>query len=77
VIEQAAIAGALNPEVLADRANAEAAAAYVARRLDILSDETERGWIGAIATDGGLMFSRELRGVKESWHIDNKLISFS
>ncbi len=75
VIEQAAIAGALNPEVLADRANAEAAAAYVARRLDILSDETERGWIGAIATDGGLMFSRELRGVKESWHIDNKLIS--
>jgi DNA gyrase subunit B len=75
VIEQAAIAGALNPEVLSDKANAEAAAAYVARRLDILSDETERGWVGAIASDGGLVFSRELRGVKESWHIDNKLIS--
>ncbi|MFT3673743.1 DNA topoisomerase (ATP-hydrolyzing) subunit B [Aestuariivirga sp.] len=75
VIEQAAIAGALNPEVLADKANAEAAAAYVARRLDILSDETERGWSGVIAGDGGLVFSRELRGVKESWHIDNKLIS--
>ncbi len=75
VIEQAAIAGALNPDVLADKANAEAAAAYVARRLDILSDETERGWSGVIAADGGLVFSRELRGVKESWHIDNKLIS--
>ena len=31
VIEQAAIAGALNPEVLADTANAEAAAAYVGK----------------------------------------------
>ncbi|NMD07557.1 MAG: DNA topoisomerase (ATP-hydrolyzing) subunit B [Phyllobacteriaceae bacterium] len=75
VIEQAAIAGALNPEVLADRANAEAAAAYIGKRLDILSDETERGWKGSIASDGGLIFARELRGVMESWHIDHKLIA--
>ena len=57
--------------------NHGAAVAYVARRLDIMSDETERGWKGAIAADGGLVFSRELRGVAESWHIDSKLISSS
>jgi DNA gyrase subunit B len=77
VIEQAAIAGALNPDVLASAANGEAAASYVAKRLDVLSDDTERGWIGSVASDGGLQFTRELRGVKESWHIDNRLISSS
>ena len=35
VIEQAAIAGALNPEVLSNPENATAAAAYIARRLDV------------------------------------------
>jgi DNA gyrase subunit B len=74
VIEQAAIAGALNPEVLSNRENAEGAATYIAKRLDILSDETERGWKGEATDDGGLRFSRELRGVKESWLIDSKLI---
>jgi DNA gyrase subunit B len=74
VIEQAAIAGALNPEVIANTDNAAEAAKYIAKRLDLLSDETERGWNGATASDGGLTFSRELRGVKESWHIDSKLI---
>jgi DNA gyrase subunit B len=75
VIEQAAIAGALNPEVLAQTENAEAAANYIGKRLDILTEDTERGWKGSVASDGGLVFSRELRGVKESWHIDNKLIA--
>ncbi len=77
VIEQAAIAGALNPEVLANRDNAEAAANYIGRRLDALSDETERGWAGLATADGGLQFGRELRGVKESWLIDAKLIGSS
>ncbi len=67
VIEQAAIAGALNPEVLSNLENAAAAAAYIARRLDVISEETERGWIGAPTADGGLTFAREVRGVKESW----------
>jgi DNA gyrase subunit B len=34
VIEQAAIAGALNPKVLKDAKQAQAAAAYIAKRLD-------------------------------------------
>jgi DNA gyrase subunit B len=77
VIEQAAIAGALNPEVLSNPQNAEEAARYIARRLDVISEETERGWVGTPISDGGLTFSREVRGVKESWTIDGRLIASS
>jgi DNA gyrase subunit B len=75
VVEQAAIAGALNPEVLSDPRQAETAAAYIARRLDLLSEETERGWHGEPTPDGGLIFTREVRGVREVRVIDGKLIS--
>ncbi len=77
VIEQSAIAGALNPEVISNTENAAAAAGYIARRLDAISDETERGWHGTADAEGGLTFGREVRGVKESWHIDSKLIGSS
>jgi DNA gyrase subunit B len=75
VVEQAAIAGALSPEVLSDPRQAETAAAYIARRLDLLSEETERGWHGEPTPDGGLIFTREVRGVREVRVIDGKLIS--
>jgi DNA gyrase subunit B len=74
LIEQAAIAGVLNPEVLASAEQASDAAAYIARRLDIIAEETERGWVGEPTSDGGLSFSREVRGVKEAWMLDGKLI---
>ena len=75
VLEQAAIAGALNPDVLADPDKAIEAANYIARRLDLLSDETERGWRGEPSSDGGLSFVRELRGVREVVAIDGILIA--
>ncbi len=75
VIEQGAIAGALDTEVLSDQERAHAAAAYIARRLDLLSDETERGWEGAATPDGGLRFSREVRGVREVYTIDGRVIA--
>jgi DNA gyrase subunit B len=74
LIEQAAIAGVLNPEVLASAAQAQEAAADIARRLDVIAEETERGWIGEPTADGGLSFTREVRGVKENWTLDGKLI---
>jgi len=77
VIEQAAIAGALNPEVLSSPQQTQEAASYIARRLDALSEETERGWQGEPTEDGGLAFSREVRGVKEAYVIDGRLISSS
>ena len=51
------------------------AAAYIARRLDQLSDETERGWHGEPTPDGGLKFWREVRGVREAVAIDGALIA--
>jgi len=73
-VEQAAIAGALNGEIVADRAKAETAAAYIARRLDILADDYERGWAGVAAEDGSLRFVRTVRGVKEVSVIDAALL---
>ena len=73
-VEQAAIAGALNPEIVADRSKAEGAAAYIARRLDILADEFEKGWVGLAEADGGLRFERTVRGVREVTRIDAALL---
>jgi DNA gyrase subunit B len=75
VLEQAAIAGALNPELLADADRAKEAAEYIARRLDQLSEEYERGWHGEPTSDGGLKFWREVRGVREAVAIDGALIA--
>ena len=74
VVEQAAIAGALNADILSDIEKSEAAAAYVARRMDILADEFEKGWTGEVREDGTLVFSRVVRGVKEVASIDPALI---
>jgi DNA gyrase subunit B len=74
VLEQAAIAGAMNPEILADKEKATTAATYIAQRLDLLSEEFERGWHGEPTGDGGLKFWREVRGVREAVAIDGHLI---
>ncbi|NND48813.1 MAG: DNA gyrase subunit B, partial [Rhizobiales bacterium] len=77
IVEQAAIAGALDPATLANAEHAKAAADYIAARLDRLSDETERGWVGTALDNGGLTFERELRGVLETHLIDAQLIASS
>ncbi|WP_067337303.1 DNA topoisomerase (ATP-hydrolyzing) subunit B [Stappia indica] len=74
VVEQAAIAGALNPDVHDDPVRAAEAAAYIARRLDILADEFERGWEGKVLDNGDLVFERTVRGVKEAATIDAALL---
>ncbi|MGB0084759.1 MAG: DNA topoisomerase (ATP-hydrolyzing) subunit B [Rhodomicrobiaceae bacterium] len=75
VVEQAAIAGALNPKVLVDEGNAKALAERIAIRLDTLSEETERGWTGDTTDEGGLIFTREVRSVTEAHVIDRALIA--
>jgi DNA gyrase subunit B len=74
VIEQAAIAGAFKPDILADATLAEQTADYIARRLNAVSAPLERGWSGEPTRDGGLAFSRRLRGVQERHVIDGPLI---
>jgi DNA gyrase subunit B len=75
VLEQAAISGALNPDILSDGARATEAARYIAQRLDALSEEFERGWHGEPTADGGLKFWRDVRGVREAVAIDGALIA--
>jgi DNA gyrase subunit B len=74
VIEQAAIAGVLRPQVTGEPASAAQAAAYIARRLDALADETERGWTGTFDEQHGFAFERTLRGVKEVAVMDQALL---
>ncbi len=73
VVEQAAIAGVLTPDIFGDRQKAVEAAKYIARRLDALSDETERGWQGEFK-DEVFRFERTVRGVKEVATLDHALL---
>lgn len=74
IVEQAAIAGALNRDLMNNKEQAIAAGDYVAKRLDVIADDTERGWSAELDDDGGLLFSRVVRGVKEVAEIDMALI---
>ncbi|MBZ0216853.1 MAG: hypothetical protein K8F25_09895, partial [Fimbriimonadaceae bacterium] len=75
IVEQAMIAGALDVRVAEDGDFAASAAANVAGRLNDLSEETERGWQGTVLADGGLRFTRQVRGINESHVIDGPLLA--
>nr|WP_047573757.1 DNA topoisomerase (ATP-hydrolyzing) subunit B [Methylobacterium sp. ZNC0032] len=74
IVEQMAIAGVLHPISEDDEAKATEAAATIARRLDAVSDELERGWEGKVS-EGGFVFSRMIRGVKQAATIDAGLLA--
>jgi len=74
IIEQAAISTALDPDVLSDQERAAQTADYLAKRLNKLEPVNERNWEGAALDDGGLAFTRTLRGVSERHVIDGALI---
>ncbi|QFU14726.1 DNA topoisomerase (ATP-hydrolyzing) subunit B [Microvirga thermotolerans] len=74
VVEQAAIAGALRPDVAEDPERGSAAAAYIAQRLDAISEEIERGWTGEVR-EGGYVFARTVRGVRQVVTLDQGLIA--
>jgi len=74
MIEQAAILGALNPQVLTDPEHAGEVGEYLAKRMDAMENELERGWVGSVLDDGGLQLARVLRGVTETHVIDAALI---
>ena len=78
IVEQAAIAGALNPAILDDLGRADAMAKAIAERLDAIAEDTERGWEGRTATTnegpGGYILERTVRGVKEAAFLDMGLL---
>ncbi len=80
VLEQAAIGGVFRRKPNEDgerglagqllRLPAADAANLVAARLDAIAPDTERGWQGRPAQDGGMVFERTVRGVTETRVID-------
>jgi DNA gyrase subunit B len=73
VVEQAAIAGAFDPKLLLSAEAANKIGEAVARRLDAIADETERGWTARFGNDG-FTFKREVRGVVEVHVLDRALL---
>ncbi|HXQ50219.1 MAG TPA: DNA topoisomerase (ATP-hydrolyzing) subunit B [Stellaceae bacterium] len=73
VVEQAAIAGVLDPAVLEDPEKADAAAAFLAQRLDGLAAPGERGWRGTVEKRG-LLVRRTVHGVSEERLLDAALV---
>ncbi|MEO0809413.1 MAG: DNA topoisomerase (ATP-hydrolyzing) subunit B [Pseudomonadota bacterium] len=73
VVEQSAIGGAFEPELLLSPDRANRVAEDIAARLDMISDETERGWSGRFGNDG-FAFTREVRGVTEVHILDRALL---
>ncbi len=74
VVEQAAMAGALQPH--GPNGEAERLANDVARRLDAIAEETERGWSGE-PREGGYVFRRTLRGVTQAVSLDQAMLNSS
>ena len=73
-VEQAAVAGALKSPLLMQEGEAEILSLDIARRLDALSEETERGWQARIENDG-YVFWREVRGVRQVEVLDASLLA--
>jgi DNA gyrase subunit B len=69
------VVGGLDPDAVADPSRVAEIAARVARRLDRVSDEVERGWRAEPDGQGGLVFSRTVRGVTERHEFDAGLLA--
>ena len=77
VAEQAVILGAFNPALLESEETEAQIAEAIARRLDGLTAENERGWQAETIDGGGFGFSRTLRGVTERHVIDGAMVRSS
>ena len=72
ILEQAAIAGAFVPGAV--DADLQGVADKVAKRLDLIALEWERGWQGRITQDHGVRLARILRGVEEVRTLDGPIL---
>ncbi len=72
ILEQAAIAGAFVAGAV--EADLQGVADLVAKRLDLIALEWERGWKGRITQDHGIRLARILRGVEEVRTMDGPML---
>jgi DNA gyrase subunit B len=74
VVEQAAIGGLFDPEIIKSTEKAEVRAKEISARLDLMAEETETGWQVRLGNEG-YVFRRELRGVAEAHVLDRALLA--
>ena len=72
ILEQAAIAGAFVSGAV--DSDLQGVADKVAKRLDLIALEWERGWQGRITQDKGIRLARILRGVEEVRTLDGPML---
>ncbi|MDB5408732.1 MAG: gyrase subunit [Rhodospirillales bacterium] len=77
VVEQAAIAGALDATLLAHPDRALAAAEETARRLNALADANENTWQAEVREGDGYVFRRTIHGVAHANVLDAALLRSS
>tara|TARA_R100001126_G_C4873980_1_gene174824 strand:- start:1044 stop:1955 length:912 start_codon:yes stop_codon:yes gene_type:complete len=73
VLEQATLAGALNPALLDDDGKRVEAAETLAKHLDTLEEDYDRGWHGEAPLDEIVLW-RMLRGVEQRHVIDGNIL---
>ncbi len=74
IVEQAAIGGLFDPDIAKSAETAQARANVIAKRLDLMAEETETGWQAHFGNEG-YVFRRELRGVAEAHTLDRALLA--
>jgi DNA gyrase subunit B len=76
IIEECAIAGALDHKLYENKKYSQETASYIAKRLNNKGDSIGVGnnWVGTTNQDNDLIFERENRGVKESYTIDKQFM---
>ena len=76
IIEECAIAGALDHKLYDNKKYSQETASYIAKRLNNKGDSIGVGnnWVGTTNLDNDLIFERENRGVKESYTIDKQFM---
>ncbi|MCA0044262.1 DNA topoisomerase (ATP-hydrolyzing) subunit B [Celeribacter litoreus] len=72
IVEQAALSGAFEPGRV--DADLTGTADAVAKRLDLIALEYERGWNGRPTQDAGIRLTRVLRGVEEVRTLDGAIL---
>ncbi|PHZ84165.1 DNA topoisomerase (ATP-hydrolyzing) subunit B [Paremcibacter congregatus] len=76
LIEELALAGALDPATLRDAAKANAAISAVVERMNMKASEGEDTWVARLDEEGdGVIFTQEVRGIKDVHRIDSSFIN--
>jgi DNA gyrase subunit B len=76
IIEECAIAGALDHKLYDNKKYSQETASYIAKRLNNKGNSIGLGndWTGTTNQDNALIFERENRGVRESYIIDKQFM---